>query len=357
MLAAGGIVLAPRISFRRFSLDNWPDSEYLLRNNVYLPYTLKIRSKPLIDAPEIRDLQEDECLPWLREVVGENALWTPNKRWVETPEGFVYAPSVQKVRNLPNIPLEALPPSGQEQGFWAEVTVPYVDLELVNPPIRSPLFQNTKSELWRLYYGQVMWVEGIETSNEGGLRYRLNERYGSYGDIFLVDATAFRPITAEEIAPINPEAGDKKIIVNVDQQTLSCYEGNNEVYFCQISSGQKKDIYWVPTDLYRTPAGTHWIYRKLISLHMSANDGQGTGWDLFGIGWTSFFATGGVAIHSTHWHNDFGNPKSHGCVNARTEDAKWIFRWSTPQVAYDVGDITDNSYQGTVVDVIDSEEF
>ena len=91
---------------------------------------------------------------------------------------------------------------------------------------------------------------------------------------------------------------------------------------------------------------------------MSANDGQGTGWDLFGVGWTSFFASGGVAIHSTFWHNNYGVTQSHGCVNVRPEDAKWIFRWTTPLVTYSEGEKTDSSsYTGTVIEVIDNESL
>ncbi len=64
------------------------------------------------------------------------------------------------------------------------------------------------------------------------------------------------------------------------------------------------------------------------------------GWDLPGIGWTSLFVGEGVAIHSTFWHNNFGEPMSHGCVNAKPEDAKWIFRWVQPAVPFDSGDVT-----------------
>jgi hypothetical protein len=60
-----------------------------------------------------------------------------------------------------------------------------------------------------------------------------------------------------------------------------------------------------------------------------------------------------VAIHATFWHNDFGTPRSHGCVNVPADDAKWIFRWTTPVVTYNPGDITDNTYQGTKIEVIE----
>ena len=50
-----------------------------------------------------------------------------------------------------------------------------------------------------------------------------------------------------------------------------------------------------------------------------------------GVPWTSFFIfETGVAFHGTFWHNNFGIPMSHGCINMRNEDAKWLFRWVTP---------------------------
>ncbi|RLG68290.1 MAG: hypothetical protein DRO11_09270 [Methanobacteriota archaeon] len=236
--------------------------------------------------------------------------------------------------------------------MWVEVTVPYVNLELANPPARAPWMNEVSQALWRLYYSQVIWVDEIQTDPEGRILYRVIERYGSYGDIFWADATAFRPITIEEIAPINPEAENKKIIINVNQQSLSCYEGDNEVYFCQVSTGRKLDNFGVPVDTWATPPGNHWVWRKLISLHMSGGE-TGAGWDTMAIPWTSLFAGQGVAIHSTFWHNDFGTPKSHGCVNTLAEDAKWIFRWTTPEVDYNPGDITNTTYEGTKVEVVE----
>jgi len=354
MIGLGSMAASPIIKRFEAAEQEWPESEFLARNTVFQPNTIPIRTEPFLNAPEVRKYGEDECLPWLKEVIGENPIWSPNKRWVETPEGYIYAPSVQKVKNIPNQPLDELPQHGEEPGMWVEVTVPFVNLSLINATVYSPLFQNTRPELWRLYYGQVMWVDKIFNEN-GNIEYQVKEKHGTYGDVFRADATAFRMITPEEIVPINPNVTDKKIVVNVEQQSLSCYEGGNEVYFCRVSTGVKKDIDWTPVDYWRTPPGTHWINRKLVSLHMSANDGQGTAWDLFGVAWTSLFAAGGVAIHSTFWHNDFGNLKSHGCVNALPEDAKWIFRWTTPVVNYYEGDMTDNLYNGTVVEVIDRE--
>jgi lipoprotein-anchoring transpeptidase ErfK/SrfK len=64
-----------------------------------------------------------------------------------------------------------------------------------------------------------------------------------------------------------------------------------------------------------------------MSLHMSGG-GTGAGWDTMCVPWTSLFVGEGVAIHSTFWHNNFGEPMSRGAVNARQEDAKWVIRWT-----------------------------
>jgi hypothetical protein len=39
-----------------------------------------------------------------------------------------------------------------------------------------------------------------------------------------------------------------------------------------------------------------------------------------------------MALHGAYWHNNFGTPMSHGCVNLRNEDAKWLYDWTDPVV-------------------------
>ena len=354
LIGLGGIAIIPSMSHMTLGLDDWPQGKILGRNNVYLPNVLPIRSKPTADSPVVRNLIEDECVVWLREVIGGLPAGRPNKKWVETPEGYIYLPSLQKVMNFPNEPITELPVYGEDRGMWVEVTVPYVNLELANPPAKAPWLNEAPQTLWRLYYSQVIWVDEIQIPADNRILYRVNERYGSYGDIFFADARAFRKVTEEEIAPINPGVENKKILINVNQQSLSCFEGNNEIYFCQVSTGRKFDEFGIRVDTWDTTPGTHWIWRKLVSLHMSGGE-TGAGFDTMAIPWTSLFVGAGIAIHATFWHNDFGTPKSHGCVNALPEDAKWIFRWTSPQVAYNPGDVTNNTYEGTRIEVIEPQ--
>ncbi len=327
----------------------FPENEKLGR--VCINGKVDIRLRPSVDSSSVGVLYEDAVVPWLREVVGAAPLGRVSRRWVETPDGYIYAPSLQPVRNSPNQPLTEIPQSSSGAGFWGEVTVPYVDLYIANGPARSPSMKENPHP--RLYYSQVMWIDGIKMSSQGTPLYRVNERYGTLGDIFWASADAFRPISQEEISPIHPEIEDKKVVVNVDYQTMACYEGKDEVYFCRISSGGKWDAEGNIVDKWSTPVGPHPIWRKLISIHMIGGT-TGAGYDLPGIAWTSLFSGDGVAVHSTFWHNDFGVPRSHGCVNAAPEDAKWIFRWTQPQVLLDPGDQTVQWPGGTTVEVVES---
>jgi lipoprotein-anchoring transpeptidase ErfK/SrfK len=86
-----------------------------------------------------------------------------------------------------------------------------------------------------------------------------------------------------------------------------------------------------------TPKGRFYITKKTPLRHMG--DGHLTpdleAYELPGVPWVSFFHSTGVAFHGTYWHCDFGRPKSHGCVNMRTEEAKWLYRWTTPAIEAD----------------------
>jgi hypothetical protein len=205
------------------------------------------------------------------------------------------------------------------------------------------------AEFPRFYYSQVFWVDQIRRESSGDVFYRINERYG-FGDIFWAKAEAFRPLTLPEVEPIRPDVEEKRIAVNVSRQEISCFEGSREVYFARVSTGVKVDALGKPSDEALTPPGPHPIWRKAISMHMVGGT-TGGGWDIPGVGWTTLFVGNGVAIHSTFWHNDYGVPRSRGCVNARPEDAKWIFRWANPITPYDPGDITVSMPGGTIVEV------
>lgn len=115
-------------------------------------------------------------------------------------------------------------------------------------------------------------------------------------------------------APAPGPAGGRWIDINLSTQRLTAYQGNTPVFSALISGG-----------LPRTPTvvGRFKIYTKLTSTRMS-----GPGYDLPNVPYTMYFYKG-YAIHGTYWHNNFGRPMSHGCVNMRTQDAAWLFNWAS----------------------------
>ena len=253
-------------------LPQFPNAEIIGR----LVDATDIRSRPTNDPAQntaIRTLGADTLVPWTREVIGSVIALT-NQKYLETPEGYIWSSRVQPTRNLPNTPITEIP-AGQS-GFWAEVTVPYVDLALDGAPV-SPWIQSLIQYQFppRAYYSQVLWIDQIRQTN-GFVEYRWNESpnghgYG-FGDIFWADGAGLKVLTEADVAPISPEIdpAEKKIMVDLTYQTLSAFEADREVFFCRISSGAVFDpLTGAISDERATPVGdllTHW---KIISLNMS----------------------------------------------------------------------------------------
>jgi L,D-transpeptidase-like protein len=312
---------------------------------------IDIRSEPTFNAPSVGVLYDDQIVVCQQETITSGAQ-DPNiivQRWTKVTEGYIYSPYLQPVKNIPNTPLTALP-AGQS-GFWAEVTVPYVDMRLDGPALSPHVKFLLENNLpIRLYYSQVVWIDQIAAAEGGVIWYRFNENGGrpagltggGYGDILWGEGAAFRPLTPDDVAPIHPDvdAATKKIVVDRTQehQTLSCFEGTEEVYFCRVSTGMRLDANGNPVDEFLTPLGEHTTWRKALSIHMSGGT-TGTGYDTPAVSWTTLFSGDGYAVHAAFWHNNFGVPRSHGCVNCMPEDAKWIFRWAVPLNSLQQGDI------------------
>jgi hypothetical protein len=281
----------------------------------------RLFSRPRADSRELGRLGYDEIVPALRQVMGRG-VYPHNNVWVETPDGYIWSSDLQPVRHAPHPILDSIP----EEGVWTEVSVPFVD-GLSRPEPAAPV-------RYRLYYAMILNVDGRVVGADGTVYYRVHDENNI---VMYAPGESFRVIPPEEVAPIQPEIEDKYIRINLTRQDLSAMEAGIEVYYTRVSSG-----YAVLEDGVRrwnTPVGQQWTWRKMISRHMSGGD-RVTGYDLPGVGWTILFSGMGAAIHSTYWHNDFGTPRSRGCINVRPEDARWLFRWSLPYVDYRPGDVT-----------------
>lgn len=354
--AAGvGALLLPKLQFASASLPEFPTGERLGR----LFATYDVMVKPDVDSSVVKTYYQDNVINLHREVVGtSDSRFYRSKTWYETDEGFIYAPDVQPVKNLPNQPLTELPSYGDTPGFWAEVTVPYVDLQLDGDAPKSPLLidlmRPPNPQTPRFYFSQVLWVDGIRTSDTGSVEYHVLEKHGSYGDKFWADARAFMPLKPEDLASIGPDVPDKKIVVDVTHQTLTAFEGSREILYATVSTGAKFNSDGKVVEAWATPVGDyHVVNRKYVSLHMAGGNTAASGYEDFAVSYTSIFASGGVSFHSTYWHNAWGSPMSHGCVNMKPEEAKFIYRWTQPGTPYFEGKFEQDGYAGTHVQVVE----
>jgi lipoprotein-anchoring transpeptidase ErfK/SrfK len=341
---AGALTLKPYAAWAAFE-NEFPDAAHLGRI-CWGP--TEVKARPDVNSQTVATLYEDSVVACLREIVGTPLPYRRSRRWIETPEGYIWSPVIQPVKNVLNPDTASWVESHLADGKWVEVTVPWVDVQLANTaPVSHWLRYRQEHQLpWRLYYSQVLWVDQLRKGDNGDLWVRVNEKYGNPGDMFWAPAEVFRPILDDEITPIHPEAENKRIVVDLSNQSLTCFEQDEEVYFCRISSGN--NVYGVAQDKYLTPLGNFPIWGKYLSTHMAGGTAV-AGWDLPGVGWVSLFFQNGQAIHSTFWHNNFGEEMSNGCVNASPQDSKWIFRWSLPQVGYSPGMKTIQGYSGTTM--------
>jgi lipoprotein-anchoring transpeptidase ErfK/SrfK len=116
-------------------------------------------------------------------------------------------------------------------------------------------------------------------------------------------------------APISTISSNVRWIdVDLTHQQLTAYEGDKLVRFTAISSG----LSHTPT-----PAGQFHIWIKL-----RYDDMTGPGYYLPNVPYVMYFH-GAYGLHGTYWHANFGHPMSHGCVNLPTEEAEWLYFWSS----------------------------
>jgi hypothetical protein len=238
-------------------------------------------------------------------------------------------------------------------GMLTELTVPYS-----RPYTYSSANGWSSHRDFLYYYQSTHWVTDLVEGPNRQPWYQITDELWS-GFIYYVPAGHLRPFTAEELAPISPNVppNEKRIEISINRQELTAYEGDDVVFQAVISSGvdAPRTDRKLPT---KTPLGIHFIESKMPSKHMGIGRRTDTLGDraLPGVPWTAFFAEGGYAIHGTYWHNNFGIKMSRGCINMRNEDAKWLFRWTTP--VWDLESVADRSgwearRRGTRVDVVE----
>ena len=132
-----------------------------------------------------------------------------------------------------------------------------------------------------------------------------------------------------EYQVLGDTTAEKRIEIDLSQQRLFAYEGEKLVFSFLISSGK-----WG-----RTPTGTFQIWSKFRFTKMEGGSKKlHTYYYLPNVPYTMFFynqdipRSRGYGIHGTYWHNNFGHPMSHGCINMKTEEVEKLFYWADPDL-------------------------
>jgi lipoprotein-anchoring transpeptidase ErfK/SrfK len=126
-----------------------------------------------------------------------------------------------------------------------------------------------------------------------------------------------RPPTPTPVPTPKP-AGEKWLEINLSSQYLIVWQGNTRIAETYVSTGKAG---------FETPTGTYYILTKYQVQDMAGCEG-GECWYVPAVPWVMYFTNFGHALHGAYWHNDFGRPRSHGCVNLPVSFAEWLYWWT-----------------------------
>jgi lipoprotein-anchoring transpeptidase ErfK/SrfK len=287
--------------------------------------------EPNFKSRRVKLYWHDLVIPITNTTIGEDES-AYNRVWYQLGEaGYAYSGGIQPVRTILNQP-QQIP----ARGALGEISVPYTDAYLEADP--------NADFAYRLYYETIHWVMGAVTGIDRNIWYRLLD--DKFDRTYYVPAGHIRLLPNEELTPLSQNVADenKRVEVRLDDQLLLAYESGQIVFATSISTGGKR-----LSGKYTTPIGDFITYHKRPTRHMAAGDIASNGFDLPGVPWVLYITEGGISFHGTYWHNDYGHPHSHGCINMTPQAAKWLFRWTRPTVPPDK--LLAYGYIGTRVEI------
>jgi hypothetical protein len=296
--------------------------------------SIQAYDSPSHSGAPVRLYWKDAVLPISGATIGD-LLPEHNRIWYQIRGiGYAHSGSIQPVRTVLNQPSLEIPRSGT----LGEVTVPYTDAH--EGPSRQ------EDVVYRYYYETTHWISGVVRGDQDQVWYQIvDDKWDER--IYYVLAAHLRPVPADELRPISADVPlrAKRLLVDIRTQTLTAYEWDLPVFTTRVATGAE-----FSNGKFYTPTGRHMTFHKRPSRHMARGNLAANGFDLPGVPWVCYFTESGVAFHGTYWHNDYGRPRSHGCINLTPQSAKWIYRWTQPYVPPSEQRVYENF--GTILDVI-----
>ncbi len=290
-------------------------------------YSIRYYDQPSTSGMELGYYIRDEIVEILEERIGDPKP-TINPVWLRSKDGWMHSGFVQPVENKKNEPLKKIP----NGGALMEVTVPFTQAWSID--------DRGWKRKYRCYYGSTYWVTNVFSGVNDTYWYQIfDERYR---ELYAVDAADLRLIQADELTKISPDVRDKHIEIDLIRQRLTAFEYGKPIFTTPTATGSFEGD---------TPIGEFRVERKTPTRHMASNL-TGNEFDLPGVPWVCYISWTGVAFHGTYWHNNYGTPQSHGCINLTPEASKWVYRWTDPFAPADEDYV--EADQGTPVIVYES---
>lgn len=284
-------------------------------NSARIAYeSVNLHQKPHPESPIVKTLFRDNIVPIGSVVVTQQPAHNPIWYRIET-EGYLHSGSAQPVSIRRFTPVATIPPDG----LLGEVSVPFTDV------YTTP--NKTQPAVHRLYYQTVHRILDRQTDTNGQVWYLLLE--DKWQKNWYALAEHLRPLTPENLTPLAPNVPQnaKHIEVYLAEQRVVAYEWQKPVFIARTATGA---IF--SNGNFTTPVGEFRTFHKRPTRHMAAGDLASNGYDLPGVPWVCYITESGIAFHGTYWHNDYGKPRSHGCINLTPRAARFIYRWSLPHV-------------------------
>lgn len=208
-------------------------------------------------------------------------------------------------------PLPLSPMHGEKLGRTYSLPLAFVFGEE-----QQPLFRWHKNELRKV---------GIAQKHA---RFNVKRIFKYQGERFVMDQhgnimnrDTVRMAQAIDRPTKVPEKS-KWIHIDLSEQTLVAYRGDEPVFATLVSSGKEG---------YEPPKGLFRVLNKHVSVTMNGSDPIEGWYEVEEVPWTMYYWEG-YAVHGAYWHNDFGTTRSHGCTNVPPADARWLFYWTTPHL-------------------------
>jgi hypothetical protein len=315
------------------SLNDQAESDSVIFGRVVQP-GVGLYDKPSFSGKQLKTVWTDVIMPITDITVGD-AVPAYNRVWYNLDgQGFAHSGVIQPVQVRTNNPNDQIPSTGQ----LGEVTVPFTDARW--------WVSSKDATAYRLYYATTHWVTGLTFDDTALPLYKVYDTLIKRS--YYIPAKHIRLVPSEELLPIStqipPEA--KRIEVHLADQVVIAFENDRPVFMARAATGAH-----FSNGIFSTPTGPHTVLYKSPTHHMASNNlAASNSYDLPGVPWISYITEDGLAFHGTYWHNDFGKPRSHGCINLSPQAARWIYLWTTPVVPPDVSLSFDPG--GTAINVI-----